>query len=205
MTPTTYYVMFGSLIKIVYLTKLGFSMKNMSHMAKSFVLIKVILFTLSISAQETTNLCSQYTSKTVNLLEYTTNQAKHVVHDNKSLIKKGDQLGNKITTMVNSEEAKKIFTKEKLATVKQIANDHYVTIKAQVDTLLRDGIDPELRLMQARIEDLFKEDQEKIKDLTNRVKTTINDLGKDEKVKASLKSIKAEGKKLEAHFKKLFK
>jgi len=158
-----------------------------------------------IFAKQPTTLCSEYVQKTIDSLKYVTKQSKTIAHENKPLINMGDQVCDRLVSLGKSEEVKNILTAEKTNQIKQIVNDHVHNIKTQIDVFLQEEIDPEIQLMQQRIDDLFKENKGKIKEFSHQAETTIDEFLKNPTVQDSLKKIKDEGKKLETHFKKLFK
>lgn len=191
----------------------GFSMKSLYYKRKYLLLLGLALVPSYVFVQTPKNIsitipanpCSTYTQKTLESLEYTTKHAKRIVHENQSLISMSDQVCEKLTTLGQSPEVQNLLTPEKTTLIKQIVDNHVRNVNDQINILFKEGIEPELQLMEQRIDDLLKDDAEKIKDLSQRVETTIKEFLKDEKVQDSLKTIKAEGKKLEKHFKKIFK
>ncbi len=186
----------------------GFSMKN-SKLVYSLCLS--ICATIAIKPAPKgldtlpTNPCSTYAKKTIESLKITTKHTQTILKENKDLLAKSDQVYEKLQTIGNSDEVKNILTKEQQTHIKNIVDDHATTIKNQVNIFIKDGIKPEIKIMEQRIKSVVQNEQEKLKNLETRIKATTNEFFDDPKVQDSVKNIEAEGKKLEKKLKDLFK
>ncbi len=181
-------------------------MKSLTRLATQILIISLsFASSRAFTTEATLTPCSTGAQKIVESIELTSKHAKKVVVESKNVLTIGDNLYLKLANLWNTPDIQAIFTQEKKEFAENIIREQANEVHGQIKFLLDEGIKPEIQLMSQRIEDLLREDKEKIQEVSQKIETTIKETLQKEEVQDSIKKIKEEGKKLGKHFKKLFK